>query len=110
MSEREPATRTVEASEARERWGQLLAEVSRGEARVVVEEGGRPVAAIISARDLERFRLMERQRAERFKALEETWAAFADVSAEEIEREVAKAIAEVRAENHARAQHAPSQP
>ncbi len=37
-------------------------------------------------------------RRKRFKPLLQTWAAFKDVPVEEIEREVAKAIAEDRAE------------
>ena len=99
---KETETHKVEASEARLRWGELLAKVSREEARVVVEEGGVPVAALISAEDLERYESLEKQRQERFKALEDSWEAFADVPPEEIEREVARAIEQVRAENRDR--------
>jgi prevent-host-death family protein len=98
MPGREPATRTVKASEARQQWSQLLNEVFRGATRVVVEKSGIPVAAIISADDLKRFRLLEQRRAERFKVLDEIGEAFKDVPTEEIEREVAQALAEVRAE------------
>jgi prevent-host-death family protein len=110
MREHEPVTQTVKASEARQQWSQLLNRVFRGETRVVVEKSGIPVAAIISADDLKRLTWLEARRAERFKALEDSWAAFKDVPEEEVEREVARAIAEVRAENRAREQRAAAGP
>jgi len=61
-----------------------------------VEKSGIPVAAIISNEDLQRLIQVEVQRAEDFKALEESWNAFKDVDPEEIEREVAKAVLEAR--------------
>lgn len=96
MREREPMTKTMKASEARQQFSQLLNEVFRRESRVVVEKSGIPVAAIISAQDLELLRQMEAQRAERFKALDTTREAFKDVPDDELEREVAKAVAAAR--------------
>ena len=106
MSEREIRTQTVKASEARAQWSQLINKVARRQARVIVEKSGIPVAAIVSADDLEQLDRLEQQRREHFRALDESQAAFADVPPEEIEREVARAIAEVRAENRRRAQRA----
>jgi len=103
MAEREPMTQIINVTEARQRWSQLLNQVFRSETRVVVEKSGIPVAAIISAKDLERFNRLEAQRAERFKVLDEMREAFKDVSAEDIEREVAKALAEVREERRQQA-------
>lgn len=94
---REPVTRTINASEARNQWSSLLNMVYRKETRVLVEKSGIPVAAIISADDLERFTRFEMQRRERFKALEGSWAAFEGEDPDEIERQVARAIGEVRA-------------
>ena len=99
MPERDIMTQTVKASEARAQWSQIINKVARGQARVIVEKSGVPVAAIISAQDLEWFSRLEQQRQKDFAILDETRAAFKDVPPEEIEREVAKAIAEVRAEN-----------
>jgi prevent-host-death family protein len=99
MPEREPMTQTIKASEARAQWGQILNKVFKRQTRVIVEKSGIPVAAIISADDLERLNRMDEQRARNFAALQEMRDAFKDVSPEEIEREVTKAIAEVRAEN-----------
>jgi prevent-host-death family protein len=98
----QPSTRTVKASEARQQWSQLLNSVFRREARVVVEKSGIPVAALISITDLEWLERFQARRARDFAILEESQAAFKDVPPDEIEREVAKAIAEVRAENRER--------
>jgi prevent-host-death family protein len=92
----EPVIQTIKASDARRRWSQLINQVFRGESRFIIERSGLPVAAIISAADLERLTQLEAKRKERFKPLEDTWEAFKDVPPEEIEREVARAIAEVR--------------
>jgi len=96
MRERELITQTMKASEARQQFSQVLNKVFRGETRVVVEKSGIPVAGIISADDLERFNQLESQRAERFKVLDEIREAFKDVPDEELEREVAKAVAAAR--------------
>ncbi len=84
----------------------MLNKVFRRQARVIVEKGGIPVAAIISAEDLERFTKLEQERAERFKALEETWEAFKDVSPEDVEEEVARAVSKVREEKRQKNQPA----
>lgn len=89
-------TQVMKASEARQQWSQLLNKVFRGQTRVVVEKSGIPVAAVISAKDLERFTQLEEQRKERFKALDRMREAFKDVAPEEAEREVAKTITKVR--------------
>jgi prevent-host-death family protein len=92
----EPVAQTMKASEAHKQWSQLINKVFQGESRIIIEKSGIPVVAIISATDLERLTQLEAKHKERFKPLEETWKAFKDVPPEEIEREVARAIAEVR--------------
>jgi prevent-host-death family protein len=104
MPWKEPVTETLNVTEARRGWSDLLNRVFRREARVIVEKSGIPVAAIISIREYEFFLQLKAKRAERFKILDEIGEAFKDVPPEEIEREVAKAIAEVRTENRAREQ------
>src|ERR671919_2279812 len=101
MREREPMTKTMKASEARQQFSHLLNEVFRRESRVVVEKSGIPVAAIISASDLELLKQLEAQRAERFRALDETREAFTDVPDAELEQEVAKALAAARQKRRA---------
>lgn len=97
MREREPMTQTMKASEARQQFSQLLNQVFRGETRVVVEKSGIPVAAIISAQDLERLARFEAQREKDFAVIDEIRAAFKDVPDEELEREVARAVTDARA-------------
>lgn len=93
-----PKTETMKISDVKRGLGALVDRVSRRETRVLVEYDGAPVAALVSARDLERLERLDRERAEHVEALYEFAAGFADQTPEEIERETAKAIAEVRAE------------
>jgi prevent-host-death family protein len=91
-------TKTLKASEARQQFSQLLNEVFRRETRVLVEKSGIPVAAIISAEDLKRLARMEEERKRDFTIVDEMREAFKDVPDEEIQREVNRAITEVREE------------
>jgi prevent-host-death family protein len=98
----DPPTETINVTEARRGWSGLLNRVFRRESRVVIERSGIPVAAIIPYWEYEAYLRMKAKREERFKALDDMREAFKDVPADEIEREVAKALAEVRAENRVR--------
>jgi prevent-host-death family protein len=99
----QPMTQTMKISEVKQQLNRLVNQVYRRETRVMVEKSGIPVAGIVSAEDLRRLDQLDRERAERFNVLEEFGEAFKDVPVEELEREVARALAEVRAER--RAQH-----
>ena len=99
MPAREPTVQTIKATEVRTRWSEILDQVFRRQTRVIVEKSGIPVAAIISADDLDQFQQWKAQRSERFKILDEIGAAFKDLPDEDVEREVARAIKEMRAEN-----------
>jgi prevent-host-death family protein len=94
-------TQTIEVSDIREELEGLLDRVFRGEARVLVEKTGVPVAVIVSPEDWRRFAESELRRRDRFAILDEIGAAFKDVPLEEIEQETTKALAEVRAEMRA---------
>src|SRR5882672_4875571 len=98
MSAHEPTVRTMDASEAGRTWSELLDDVAQSHDRVIVERSGEPVAAIISAADLDRFTRLEAERARDFAVVERMQSAFDGVPFEEIEREAARALAEVRAE------------
>jgi prevent-host-death family protein len=108
MIEPEPMAKTIKASVARQQFSQLLNEIFRGESRVVVEKSGIPVAAIISASDYQRLARLEAERNKDFAILDEMREAFKDVPPEEIEREVSRAISQVREEN--RTKHSPVAP
>ena len=102
MRGQQPTTQTIKASDVRQNLAQLLNKVFRKETRVLVEKSGIPVAAIVSADDLERLDRLDQEWAARTAALEAFGAAFADVPAEESEREIARIVARVRAEDEAR--------
>jgi len=92
----QPPTQIVAAAAARQRWSDLLGKVFREEMRVIVEKSGIPIAALISAEDFARLTLLEKERSERFRALDESWKAFEDVPLETVEREVAQAVGAAR--------------
>src|SRR2546421_12457429 len=95
-------TQTVNASTARQEWSKILNKVFREETRIVVEKSGIPVAAIISTEDLKRLDQLEKERADRFRVLDEIKAAFRDISESEIENEADQALTRVRQTTGAR--------
>ncbi len=96
MGEREPMTQTMTMTDAARDFGSLVRRVSRRETRVVVEEGGTPVAAIVSAEDLQRLTQIDRLRAKEWEVFDEIHAQNRDKDPDEVERDVAEAIEEMR--------------
>ena len=92
-----PTTETMKISDVKQGLNALVNRIYRHETRVLIEKSGIPVAGIVSAQDLQRLERLDRERAERFKILDEIGEAFKDIPGEELEREVARALAEVRA-------------
>ena len=101
MPDQQPMTETMKISEVKQQFNRLVNRVYRHETRVMVEKSGIPVAGIVSAEDLRRLDRLDHERADRFKILEEFGEAFEDVPADELEREVARALAAVRAARQA---------
>src|SRR5262245_38003271 len=103
MSRPVPVETTMKLTDTKQQFSQVVNRVARGEARIVVEQSGLPVAAIISAEEYRCFKDQERLAAR--AAIRETFTrfreAYKDVPDDEIERELAKAQAEVRAEMRA---------
>jgi prevent-host-death family protein len=89
----------MSADDARASWDDILKKVARHEHRVLVQRGGIAVAAIVSADDLARLQRFEAERKRDFSVLYEIGDKFKNVPPQELEREVTKAVAEVRAEN-----------
>jgi prevent-host-death family protein len=85
-------------SDGRNRLAGLVNEVSRNETRVLVERAGIPVAALVSAEDLKLLARLDAQRAERRRVVDAMREPFHWVPADEIGREMAKAVAEMREE------------
>ena len=102
MSDQIPPTETITATAARQHFASVINRVARKQARVLIEKSGIPVAGIVSAGDLRRLDQLDEERAEQFSIIDEMRAAFRDVPDEEIEREVARTIAGIRAERRAR--------
>lgn len=98
----QPATQTLNASEARRQWSDVLDRVGRHETRIIIEKSGVAVAAIVSTEDLGRLKRLDAQRRERFAILDKIRESFTGVPEEEIEREVSRAVAEVREERRQR--------
>ena len=93
--------RKVKASEARQELSGLLNEVFEKKSRVIIERSGIPVAAVVSPDDLAELERIEAEKQERLRILARMRAPFRGVPSEEIEREVARAIEEVRREDRA---------
>lgn len=81
-----------------QRFIEVVTRVGRNEARVLLEDHGMPIAAIVSADDLRRLDQLDAKQSKSFAVIDEMRAAFQDVPVEEIEREAERALAEVRAE------------
>ena len=103
MRERQPMTQTIKATDVRAQWSEVVNKVARKETRVIVEKSGVPVAAIVSADDLERLKQFDAERERAFAVFDRVGEAFRDVPAAELEEEVRKAVAEVRAESREQA-------
>src|SRR4051794_20123771 len=97
MREQEPMTQTMKISEVKNTLSSLVNKVYRKETRVLVEKSGIPVAAIISADDLQRFAQLEHEQEERFAVIDRVRNAFKDVPAEDIEAETDRIVARNRA-------------
>jgi prevent-host-death family protein len=98
MPAKKPETKVMSASEVRQHFAETVNEAAKGQARFVIEKNGVPSAAMISARDLEWLEFREAKWEEDWKVIDEMRAKLADIDPEELEREAAKALAEVRAE------------
>ena len=107
MRTQQPMTQTMKASDARQHFSSVLNRVFRKETRVVVEKSGIPVAAIVSTEDLKRLDRLDRERAERFKVIDEMRDVFKGVPDDEIERETDRITAEIRAEGQRQREDAP---
>lgn len=93
---RQPTTQTMNITTTRSQLSELVNQVFRRESRVIIEKSGIPVAALVSAEDAARLEEYDRQREEDLAVLDAIQAKFADVSVEEHEREVARAVREAR--------------
>ena len=85
----------VGAKEARNKFADLIGSVRFGNEEVIVERSGKPMAAMIPVETYER--LVAERRA-RFDVMDSIRSRLPNIPPEEIERDVAEAIARVRAD------------
>ena len=96
MGGRERATKLMPITEVKNALSCVVNAVHGNETRGIIAKRGVPVAAIVSAADLDRLVRNEHERDERFKVIDRMREAFKDVPDEEIEREADRAVAEIR--------------
>jgi prevent-host-death family protein len=87
--------RKLSAVEARKKLGEILEGVFYRGDEVVIERAGKPMAVVIPAA---LYAALEKDRERLFELIEQNWERNKDVSYEEIEKEVAEAVREVRAQ------------
>ena len=88
--------RVLKASDVRKRWSEVVNEVSRERTRVIVEKRGVPVAGVVSPQDLEWLQERDRRLAELRAVMEDLREVFQDVPLEQFDREVARALQDIR--------------
>jgi hypothetical protein len=98
MATHEPQARAIAIDNVAAEWPNVRKSVSRKHERIVLEEDGVPVAAIVSLLDLKALARLDAERDERFKVFERIAAGFPEETQEEAERISDLAIAEVREE------------
>jgi prevent-host-death family protein len=91
-----PTLETKTVSEARRTFSETLNRVYRGETRVIVEKNGIPVGVLVAPGDLEQLDRMNARREEQWAAVDRLRQAFADVDPDELDEEIARALADVR--------------
>lgn len=92
------AVRRIGAAEARQNFSQVIGGVRTTKEPVIIEKGGVPVAAVVPLGVLEREERWAEERSDRLALLERLRRSFRDVSTEEIERQAATALADIRSE------------
>lgn len=93
-----PELETMNVSEARKRFSDLLNRVHRDEELIVVEKSGIPVAGIVPMAVVKAAQEKEAQRQEFLDFLQRPRSGFEGVSEEEIEREIERALEEIKQE------------
>ena len=101
-------TRRMSTREARDNFSDLLASVYYGGEPVVVERRGCPIAVVISPQEYERYKKSEKEQF--FQLVDEIQRRNQDKDPQEVETDVAAAVAEARQEGDATEDTATSRP
>src|SRR5512139_53147 len=87
-------TIVIGAREARQKFADLLGRVGYGKEVAIVERSGKPMVAVIP---VELYEQLVAEREARFQVVEEIRRRLPEIPSEEVDKDVAQAIAEVRA-------------
>lgn len=85
----------VGAREARNGFAELLGKVHYGRQAVIIERSGKPMAAMIP---IDLFEQMVTEREARFRVVDQVRSRVSELPPEEVEADVAEAVAAVRAD------------
>lgn len=85
--------KTLNITDAQRRLDELVRDVSLSEQRIIIKKNGRPWAALISAKDLERLNGFEEQHRATVAVLDQLNESFPDLPPKVLERQVLLAIA-----------------
>jgi len=97
MITRQKRPETVTASDARQHFAELVNAVHRTRKPVIIEKSGIAVAALVSMDDLAELQQSSERRRRAFEPLETLSAKFAAIDPQDLDRESARAIRQVRA-------------
>ena len=98
--------KTLDITDAQRRLDELVRDVSLSEQRIIIKKNGRPWAALISPKDLERLNGLEEQHRATVAVLDQLNESFPDLPPKMLERQVLLAIAESSAEKDSPAERA----
>ena len=89
----------MSAKEARDRFAEVLGQVHYGKNTIIVEKQGKPIVAVI---DVEWYDRLTKAWEEPFKVLDRVWAKNRDKDFDQVQKDVAEAIVEVRSKAQAK--------
>src|SRR4051794_16949463 len=92
MPDQAQMTQTMTITEAEATFSSLVNEVSRKETRVLIEEDGTPVAALVTAEDLRTLSRLDEKQAVRRRVVDAMRESCRDVPPEEIEQKLPKPL------------------
>jgi prevent-host-death family protein len=86
----------MKLSDTKQQFSSVINRVAKGEANIIVEKSGLPVAVIVSMDEYQSSQAAAEARRARFDRIAQISKAFADVPTSELEEEIAKAVREAR--------------
>lgn len=92
--------KSIGAYEARRKFGQLIEEAFYRHDHFVIERSGRAMAVIVPVQEYERWKRLAKDQA--LDLIEDVWERNKDVPSQELEKDVEKAVKDLRRERSSR--------